>query len=120
MEFFYHILYACLSLRFLAGNLSNLTVASSQYDISLCSETLVSDMLHVSELLVPRFGQLGVYLALPGWAALLGGPLFCSLFLFFYVFSQIKNLLLSFLLVAFAVDYLWRFVFFMPIWTRGL
>ena len=33
------------------------TVASSQYDIVLYSETLVSDMHHVSELLVPRFGR---------------------------------------------------------------
>ena len=32
-----------------AGNLSDLTLASSQYDILLCSETLVSDMRHVSE-----------------------------------------------------------------------
>ena len=32
----------------LAGNLSNLTEASSRYDILLCSETLVSDMHHVS------------------------------------------------------------------------
>ena len=38
-----------------AGNLSDLTVALSQYDILLCSETLVSDMRHVSELLVPGF-----------------------------------------------------------------
>ena len=36
-----------------SGNLSDLTVASSRYDILLCSETLVSDMRHVSELLVP-------------------------------------------------------------------
>ena len=36
-------------------NLSDLTVASSQYDILLCSETLVSDMRHVSELLVQGF-----------------------------------------------------------------
>ena len=43
----------------LAGNLiSDLTVASSQYDILLCSETLVSDMRHVSEILVPGFGRL--------------------------------------------------------------
>ena len=41
----------------LAGNLSDLTVASSQYDILLCSETLVSDMRHVSELLVHGFGR---------------------------------------------------------------
>ena len=33
-------------------------MASSRYDILLCSETLVSDMRHVSELLVvPGFGQ---------------------------------------------------------------
>ena len=38
-----------------ARNLSDLTVASSQYDILLCSETLVSDMRHVSEVLVPGF-----------------------------------------------------------------
>ena len=41
----------------LSGNLSDLAVASSQYDILLCSETLVSDLRHVSELLVPRFGR---------------------------------------------------------------
>ena len=44
-------------MRCLAGNLSNLTLASSQYDILFCSETLVSDMRHVSELLVPGFGR---------------------------------------------------------------
>ena len=43
-------------MRSLAGNLSDLTVASYQYDILFCSETLVSDTRHVSELLVPRFG----------------------------------------------------------------
>ena len=32
-------------------------MASSQYDIQLCSKTLVSDMHHVSELLVPGFGR---------------------------------------------------------------
>ena len=46
----------CSNVRGLAGNLSDLTVASSQYDILLCSETLVSDSRHVSELLVPGFG----------------------------------------------------------------
>ena len=82
MDFLYLIFYGCLRLRFLdvetnpgprppvsavcrilcsnmlgpAGNLSDLTVASSQYDILLCSETLVSDMRHVSEILVPGFG----------------------------------------------------------------
>ena len=45
----------CSNVRDLAGNLSDLTVASSQYDILLCSETLVSDSRHVSELLVPGF-----------------------------------------------------------------
>ena len=45
------------NVRGLAGNLSDLTVASSLYDILLCCETLVSDMRHVSELLVPGFGR---------------------------------------------------------------
>ena len=70
MDFLYLIFYGCLRLRFLdvetnpgpccrvpavcrilcsnvrglAGNLSDLTVASSRYNILLCSETLVSDM----------------------------------------------------------------------------
>ena len=83
MVFLYLVVYACLRLRFLnvetnpsprrpvasvcritcsnewglAGNLSDLTVASSRYDILLCSETLVSDLRHVSELLVPGFGR---------------------------------------------------------------
>ena len=83
MEFLYTIFYACLRLRLLdveinpgprrpvhtvcrllssnvhgiSGNLSDLTVASSLYDILLCSETLVSDMHLVSELLVPGFGR---------------------------------------------------------------
>ena len=45
----------CRNVLGLAANLSDLTVASSQYDILLCSETLVSDMRHVSEVLVPGF-----------------------------------------------------------------
>ena len=45
------------NVRGLAGNLTDLTVASSHCDIPLCSETLVSDMLHVSELLAPGFGR---------------------------------------------------------------
>ena len=83
MDFLYLNFYACLRLRFLnvqtnpgprrpvpavcrilcsnvrglAGNLSDLTVALSQYDILLCSETLVSDIRHVLELLVPGFGR---------------------------------------------------------------
>ena len=47
----------CSNVRSLADNLSDLTVASSQYDILLYSETLVSDMRHVSELVVPGFGR---------------------------------------------------------------
>ena len=47
----------CSNVRGLAGNHSDLTVASPQYDILLYSETLVSDMRHVSELLVPGFGR---------------------------------------------------------------
>ena len=39
-------------------NRSDLITASSQFDMLLCSETLVSDMRHVSELLVPGFGRL--------------------------------------------------------------
>ena len=48
----------CSNVRPLAGNLSDLTVASSHYDILLCSETLVSEMRHMSEVLVPGFGHL--------------------------------------------------------------
>ena len=39
----------------LTRNLSDITDSSSQYDILFCSETLVSDMRHVSEVLVPGF-----------------------------------------------------------------
>ena len=44
----------CSNVRGLSRNLSDVTVASSQYDL-LCSETLVSDRRHISELLVPGF-----------------------------------------------------------------
>ena len=47
----------CSNVRGLAENLSDLTVAWSQYYILLCTKTLVSDMRHVSELLVPGFGR---------------------------------------------------------------
>ena len=40
----------CSNVRDLAGNLSDLTVASSQYDTLLCSETLVSDMSRVGDM----------------------------------------------------------------------
>ena len=58
----------CSNVRGLSGN-TDLTVASSQYDILLCSETLVSDMRHVSELLVPGFSRhVGVRcLGTEGW-----------------------------------------------------
>ena len=48
--------------------LGDLAVASSQYYILLCSETLVSDLRHVSELLVPGFGR----------PVFLPCPVFCS------------------------------------------
>ena len=44
-------------MRGLAGNHCDLTVASSQYDILLCFETLVSDMRHMSVILVPGFDR---------------------------------------------------------------
>ena len=44
-------------MRGLTGNLSDMTVASSQYDILLCSENFVSDMRHLSKLLVPGLGH---------------------------------------------------------------
>ena len=47
----------CSNVRGLAGNFSDLIVGSSQYDIPLCLETLVSDMRHVLELLVPGLGH---------------------------------------------------------------
>ena len=47
----------CSIVRGLAKNLSDVTVASSQYDLLLCSETLVSDRRHISELLVTGFGS---------------------------------------------------------------
>ena len=47
----------CSNVRGLSGNLSSLEVASSQYDLLLCSETLFSDRRHISELLVPGFGR---------------------------------------------------------------
>ena len=47
----------CSNVRCLARSLSDLTVSSSQYDILLCFETLVSDMRHVLELLVPGSGR---------------------------------------------------------------
>ena len=39
----------CSNVRGLSRNLSDVTVASSQYDLLLCSETLVSDRRHISD-----------------------------------------------------------------------
>ena len=47
----------CINVPGLAGNLSDLAVPSSQHDILLCYETLVSYMRHVLELLIPGFGS---------------------------------------------------------------
>ena len=47
------LMYA--NIRGLQANLNDLSVASKQFDILLCSETLVSDMSHISEILVPGF-----------------------------------------------------------------
>ena len=44
------------NVRSQAGVLSDLTGASCQFDVLFCSETLVSDMRHVLELLIPGFG----------------------------------------------------------------
>ena len=44
-------------MRGLARKLSVLTVASFPYDILVCSETLVSAMRRLSELLVPGLGR---------------------------------------------------------------
>ena len=43
----------CSNVQGLSRKVSDVTVASSQYDLLLCSETLVSDRRHISELLVP-------------------------------------------------------------------
>ena len=47
----------CSNVQGLAGKLNDLTVVSSRYDILLCSETLIPDMTHVSELLVLGFDR---------------------------------------------------------------
>ena len=45
------------NIRGLYANLSELQIASRDYDIILCSETLVSSRRHVSELLLPDFNK---------------------------------------------------------------
>ena len=49
--------YSAVMCGGLSKNLNDLTVVSSQYDLLQCSETLVSDRRHMSELLVPGFGR---------------------------------------------------------------
>ena len=58
----------CSNVQCLSGNLSDLSAASSHYDIILCSETLVSDLRHVSELLVALYSCAGASCLVPvGW-----------------------------------------------------
>ena len=45
----------CSNIRGLHGNLNELSLLSSKYDIICCSETLVSDRRHLSELQIPNF-----------------------------------------------------------------
>ena len=45
------------NIRGLYTNLNDLQIASCNYDIILCSETLVSNRRHVSELLLPGFNK---------------------------------------------------------------
>ena len=47
----------CSNVLGLYRNRSDLTVASSQYYLLLCSEALVSNMRHISEFPVPGFGR---------------------------------------------------------------
>ena len=47
----------CSNMRGLSRNLSDLTVAASQYDLLLCSEILLSDVRHISEFMFPGFGH---------------------------------------------------------------
>ena len=43
------------NIRGLHKNIKDLAIASKQFDILFCTETLVSDMRHISELLIPGF-----------------------------------------------------------------
>ena len=45
----------CCNIRGLHGNLKDLSLAASSYDVVLCSETLVSGHRHISELAVSHF-----------------------------------------------------------------
>ena len=52
---FCNILYS--NIRGLYGNLRELSIASTKFDLICCSETLVSDRRHISELLLPNFNK---------------------------------------------------------------
>ena len=45
----------CSNVRGLSQELNDLTLASSQFDIFLCPETMVSHLHHISHFLVPGF-----------------------------------------------------------------
>ena len=47
----------CSNIRGLYGNLGDLSVAASAYDIVLCSESLVTSRRHISELAIPHFNN---------------------------------------------------------------
>ena len=55
----------CSNVRGLSGNLRELTLATSQYLILLCSEIFVSDMRHMWEFLGPWFSSM-FYSAMAG------------------------------------------------------
>lgn len=50
-----HARVLCANIRGLKGNLNDLSLTSTNYDVLCCSETLVSEMRHISELLIPNF-----------------------------------------------------------------
>ena len=68
-------------------------------------ELVMTDPFHHYRRPGPR--QTCCYLVLPGRAVLRGGPLFYRLFFFLYRNDQ-NLILLSFILVVFAVDCMWR------------
>ena len=72
---FCRVMYA--NIRGLKSNIQELTLSSTNFDIIFCSETLVSELRHVSELLIPNFRK-------PGRNSIpraLGMCLICSLWL---------------------------------------
>ena len=50
------VLYA--NIRGLLGNLTELGIVGSKFDVMVCAETKVSDRRHLSELRVPGFAAL--------------------------------------------------------------